>query len=469
MPSTIVIRPVTRIEGHACIEVQLEPDGKVAGAHVLVQEIRGFEKFLEGTELFKMPQITARICGVCPAAHHLASVMAIENGLGLVIPPEAVRLRRLLYAGHILHSHALSTFVMSGPDLLAGLDAAPGERSIFRQIQLEPDFWRQILRLRTIGQLTVEMIGGRGVHPVTAIPGGMSAHPGPEKLDRLARWGQEALGLLEPLAVRFQQQLERLAEFRQATRLPVCSLALSLDGQVDFLQGELVAGDSNGQILERHQPAGYADALLETVEPASYMKAIRLRSRPEIPLAGGPLARLNVNRTISTPRAMSLLAAYQQAGWPRLSALDFVEARIIEMVHAAELLAELAASPAASPELRVPAAPRPGRYISLIEAPRGILVHDYTADEAGRVRAVNLVVATQANYLAMDAAVAGAASLLLPLGDENALLNGLEFAVRCFDPCLACATHVTGRMPLTVHIRQEGHPLRIPVREVCHD
>src|SRR5512136_1170079 len=186
MSHTITVDPVTRLEGHAKIVLDLDDNGNVASGHLQVLEIRGFEKLVERMELFKMPQIIARICGVCPAAHHLASVIAIENGLGVAPPRDALFLRELLYMGHIIHSHTLSTFFLAGPDILMGMSGGGEARNVFGLLELDPELGKKVLRLRSIGQRTVETVGGRGVHPVAAIPGGMAARPEQEALARIA-------------------------------------------------------------------------------------------------------------------------------------------------------------------------------------------------------------------------------------------------------------------------------------------
>ncbi len=186
MGRTITVDPVTRVEGHAKIVLDLDEAGKVLKGHLQVLEIRGFEKLVEKMELFKMPQIIARVCGVCPAAQHLVSVIAIENGLGISPPKEARLLRELMYMGHLLHSHALSTFLLTGPDLLAGIEAKPENRNIFGILNLDAELAKKVLRLRSIGQRTVEIVGGRGIHPVTAIPGEMAGIPDGERLDLIA-------------------------------------------------------------------------------------------------------------------------------------------------------------------------------------------------------------------------------------------------------------------------------------------
>ncbi len=463
MAKRIEVNPVTRIEGHARITLDLDDQGRVAHGHLQVMEIRGFEKLLQKTELLKMPLVTARLCGVCPAAHHLASVAAIEAGAGVTAPRDALLLRELLYAGHMLHSHALSNFVLTGPDLLLGLGAPAQDRNVFHLLQVDAELAKKILRLRSIGQKTVEIVGGRGVHPVTVVPGGISFRPDRKTLETLAGWGREALGILEELSGTLQGRLEALAEVRENLAIPFPPLALSRDGTHSFQDGEVVVG---GAAPRRFAIADYASHLVEHVMPGSYMKTVRLRGQPEASYFVGPLARLAVNQKISTPLADARFQALKQRLGDRLSAVDNVSARLVEMVHCAERLAQIAGGELGDGPLSAPLAVKAGRYVGGIEAPRGILVHDYTVDGDGRLTAVNLIVATQNNYDAMDRAVTDLANHLLPKGDENLLLNGMEFALRCYDPCLACATHAAGRMPLALELRRGGRVLRTISRRV---
>lgn len=463
MPQIKVVDPVTRIEGHARIALEIDDSGGVTRGHLQVLEIRGMEKLLQGTELFKMPQITARICGVCPAAHHMAAVQAIENGLGVTPPRDAALLRDLMYAGHVLHSHALATFVLAGPDVLMGVGAAPETRNIFALLGLDPELGKKALRLRSIGQRTVEIIGGRGVHPVTAIPGGMAARPDREKLSTIASWGREALTLLDEVTSLVQEKVGALADLQEAMTLSFAPLALSRAGVFSLLGGELTLGDTTGKRVRSVPANDYASLMVEKVMPDSYMKAVELRDPAGANCFVGPLARLNLADSMPTPRANEALARFRASGRTRQSALDFVEARLVEMLCCAEWLATLPEQIGDGP-VTVAAQPRAGRYIGVVEAPRGILVHDYTADEQGRVASLNLIVATQNNYAAIDEAITGAARHLMPRRDDNLLLNGVEFALRCFDPCLSCATHAVGQMPMRVEIRGAGGLQRVITR-----
>ena len=453
MGRTVTVDPVTRIEGHAKIILDLDDGGKVLGGHLQVLEIRGFEKLVERMELFKMPQIIARICGVCPAAHHLASVIAIENGLGVAPPKEALFLRELLYMGHILHSHTLSTFFLAGPDILMGMSGGGEARNVFGLLELDPELGKKVLRLRSIGQRIVETVGGRGVHPVAAIPGGMAARPDGEALARIAEWGKEALCLLDELLPKVYGHLAALEELRGAALLPSHSIALSNEGGVDFLSGEAVVTDGEGKPVKRFAASAYADHLSEHVMPASYMKSVRLRDGGGVSYFVGPLARLNTNNHFTTPRANAALAEFHAKGRPRLSAVDYIEARLVEMLHCAERMVEIVEKELSNGELRVAAEAKEGRYIGMVESPRGILVHDYSADGEGRIREANLIVATQNNYDAIDSAITSVAGHFMEKNNDDMLLNGMEFTLRCFDPCLSCATHAAGRMPMEIVIR----------------
>jgi len=461
MGSRIVVNPVTRIEGHAKIILEIEDSGELKSGHMQVLEIRGFEKLLQGMELLKMPQMTARLCGVCPAAHHLVATKGIEQGMGVTPPKDAKLLRELLYAGHVLHSHALSNFVLTGPDIILGINAEADKRNVFNLLAIDPDLSKTLLRIRSIGQRTVELVGGRGVHPVTAVPGGMASRPSADKLELMAGWGEEATRSLEEVIEVLKPKIEELEPLREAAHLPYHSLAMSNHGTVDLLEGEWIVIDPDGNEERRFQGPEYGDNLIEHVMPGSYMKSVQLKGPESKNFFVGPLARANVNSKMSTPKAQAHLDAFRASGKPRLSAVDFITARLIEMLNCAERIQAIAGNELGDGPIRVSVpAVKAGRYVGVIEAPRGILVHDYHTDDDGRISDVNLIVATQNNYDAIDSAVESLARHYLPENNDEQLLNGVEFAMRCFDPCLACATHTAGRMPLTVELRRRDELVR---------
>ncbi len=457
----ITVDPVTRIEGHAKIVLDTDDSGAVQSGHLQVLEIRGFEKLLEGMELFKMPLITGRICGVCPAAHHMASVTAIEDGLGIKPPKDAMLLRELMYMGHVLHSHALSTFVLTGPDVLSGIASPPSQRNVFALLKLDPDTVMKVLTLRSYGQRIVESVGGRGVHPVTSIPGGLASRPSKEDLASIAGWGREALDILEAVSPVFGSKLAELESLREPAVLDYLPAALSAGGTVAFWGAPCVVRNPDGSQERTFPAAGYAENLVEHVLPDSYMKSVTLSGAPEKKFFVGPLARMLVNDKFTSPKASALMKDFKAVA--RNSALDNIGARLVECVHAAERISAIAGGELGDGPVLVPATPKAGRFVGMVEAPRGILVHDYTTDESGRLTAANLIVATQNNYDAIDNSITGLAKHLAG-GEEEMLLNGIEFALRCYDPCLACATHVAGRMPLEVQVRSGGRLVRTLTR-----
>lgn len=266
MTTTITLEPITRIEGHAKITLDLNDAGAIEKGHLHVLEIRGFEKLVEGMELGKMPLITGRICGICPAAHHLAAVIAIESGCNVTIPPEAKLLRELLYMGHILHSHALSCFVLVGPDLFRTTDNKSSE-SIFNLLSSSPELAKKALRIRSIGQKTVEKVGGRGIHPITAIPGGMASRPSAEDMSSINQWGSEALALLSELYPVLTEKIAALETLRESTNLSMKAAALSSEETLDFLSGNAHIVGLDGSPPVTFTAANYSDHLREHVMP----------------------------------------------------------------------------------------------------------------------------------------------------------------------------------------------------------
>ncbi|MCX7727633.1 MAG: Ni/Fe hydrogenase subunit alpha [Chitinispirillaceae bacterium] len=448
-----ILEPVTRIEGHAKITLECNDNGDVIKGHLNVLELRGFEKLVEGMELLKMPLITGRICGVCPAAHHLASVIAIENGSKTKIPEEAKILRELLYLGHILHSHALSCFVLIGPDLL--FDKGAEQKNIFNLLTTNPETAKKALRLRSIGQKIVEKIGGRGIHPVTAVAGGISSAPSDEDLKNFQSLGDEALKILDELYKIIVEKLSKLEQLRTITAFDnsIKMVALSCEDNISFLDGKAIISDISGKQIDSFTADNYAQKLVEHIMPASYMKSVKLKNGDSFIV--GALPRLLVNKKFSTPKANNLLENFKKKVSNKPSAFDYIEARFIEMIYCAEKIIELCKVISHKDKLNVPVSIEAGVYRGMVEAPRGILIHDYTADENGHVKNANLIVATQNNYNAIDSTITAMAKKYLS-SSEKELFDSMEFAVRCFDPCLSCATHAAGRMAMQIEILRNG-------------
>jgi F420-non-reducing hydrogenase large subunit len=466
MSKTIRIDPVTRIEGHARIILDCSDNSTVENAHMIVNELRGFERILVGMEAYKMPQITARICGVCPTAHHLASVKALDMAAGVTPPPAGKLLRELMYMGHYIHSHALSLFVLSGPDLFFGLDGEPAKQNIVGIVEADPLTAKKALRLRTIGQKINEIIGGRGVHSVTAVAGGMSCSLDAGQVSRLQEMCSEAVALVAGLGKTAKELLVRLLDKNPhlLSKLLLNSWYMGTvkGGRHNLYDGSLRVMDESGNIREEFSSADYRDFLIEKAVPWSYMKEVYLSSGGSEHLYRvNTLARINTADEMETPLAQAELESFRSTfGRPCHNTVLQIYARLIELIYACEKAKEIIHDPGIRGEIRVPADPRAGRGVAHVEAPRGVLIHDYEIDDRGIIRSANLIVATQQNYAAINESLRQGAENLLHRNGDEVILNALEFIVRCYDPCLSCATHAVGQMAIEVEFTRNGQILR---------
>ncbi len=467
MNKTITIDPVTRIEGHARVFLNLADDGSLESAGLVVNELRGFERILVGMEADRMPLITARICGVCPTAHHLSATNALDHAAGVEAPPAAKLLRELMYMGHLMHSHALSLFALQGPDLVLGIDADPAIRNIVGVVQAVPEVAKKALRCRSLGQKINELVGGRGTHPVTSVAGGITFVLDGEKSRLLESWIDEALILLQELAPIAKQLLLKQIDLHPAMLkdwiVPSWSLGTVRDGKVSMIEGMLRAVDETGTQQVEFAVEEYDRYLVESVIGWSYMKQVHLsHEKQQYQYRVGPMARINVADAYGTPGADSELASFRElAGRPCHTTVLQTYARLIELLYAAERAKEIIGNPAIHGETRVPVRFRGGRGVGHVEAPRGTLIHDYEIDENGIIRAANLMVATQQNYTLINRTIAqAAASHVIGKPDNNALMNAVEFGIRCYDPCLSCATHALGNMPLEITVTQGASVLQ---------
>ena len=466
MTTTIKIDPVTRIEGHARILLECNDAGSVEEAHFCVNELRGFERILVGMEAHTMPQITARICGVCPTAHHLVAAKALDNAAGVEPPDAAKLLRELMYMGHMIHSHCLSLFVLTGPDLVFGLDGVPATRNIVGMVEAEPDLAKKGLRLRSLGQKINETIGGRGIHPVTAIAGGISLSLTDAQFTRLQELTAEAVTLVKDLAVKTKRLLVDLLNknplLLKKLNTPSWYLGTVSGGRWNVYDGVLRAMDESGSIRSEFPATDYVPVLAERAVPRSYAKEVVLDiDGAEHMSRVGPLARINCVDGMETPLAEAELAIFRKNfGRPCHNAVLQIYAKLIELIAACEKAQRIIKSPSLRGETRIPARFAGGHGIAHIEAPRGTLIHDYEIDERGIVRKANMIIATQQNTAAINASLKEGANNLLLGGSDEAILNRLEFVVRCYDPCLACATHAVGRMELDVEITRNGTTVR---------
>lgn len=461
MSQRIVIDPVTRIEGHAKITIHLDDSGQVSEARFHVTEFRGFEKFCEGRPLWEMAGITARICGICPISHLLASAKAGDRILAVTIPPVAEKLRRMMNLGQIVQSHALSFFHLSAPDLLLGMDSDPATRNVLGLIAAEPELARGGIRLRQFGQEIIEALGGQKIHPAWAVPGGVRAPLSSaghahirERLPEARTIALDALG-------RFKRLLE---QHREAAHIfgnfPSLFMGLvALDGAWEHYDGHIRFVDSAGNIIDdRLDPARYREYIGEAVEPWSYLKFpfYRPMGYPDGSYRVGPLARLNICSRIGTPLADAELREFRDHGHGTVtSSFFFHYARLIEILAAIERIELLLDDPDLAPGQALPLRADAGVNqlvgVGVSEAPRGTLFHDYQVDREGLIRRVNLLIATGQNNLAMNRTVAQIARYYVH-GPQIAegMLNRVEAGIRAFDPCLSCSTHAVGTMPLQV-------------------
>jgi F420-non-reducing hydrogenase large subunit len=467
MSRTIKIDPVTRIEGHARILLDCDENGQIEEAFFCVNELRGFERILIGMQAHTLPQVTARICGVCPTAHHLVAAKALDNACGVSIPVAAKLLREFMYMGHVIHSHALSLFVLAGPDLVFGLRGDPAEHNIVGMVDAEPELTKNGLRLRSLGQKINETIGGRGIHPVTAVAGGISFSLSDGQFQRLRELTSEAVTLTKELSGPIKTLLFRLFDDNPQllANLNVPSWyvgTVEKDGMLNLYDGRIRVMDESGNIKTEFIASQYINFLAERAVTHSYAKEVYVDFEgSEHMYRVGTLARLNVVEGLATPLAQAEFEQFRKNfGRPCHNAVIQMYAKLIELLYACERAEQLINNPALRGENRVPVQFTGGRGVAHIEAPRGTLIHDYEIDEKGIVRAANMIIATQQNTAAINKSLREGANALLQSVEDEKMLNALEFVVRCYDPCLACSTHAIGRMALAVEMRKEGRLIR---------
>ena len=464
---TIRIDPVTRIEGHAKVFINLAEDGSMENAGLVVNELRGFEKILVGMEANRMPHITARICGVCPTAHHIAASNALDHACGVKAPPAAMLLRELMYMGHIIHSHSLSLFVLQGPDLVLGLDADPAIRNVVGIVQANPEVAKKALRIRTIGQRINEIVGGRGTHPVTSVAGGITFVLDSEKRAQLEGLVNEGIVLAQELAPVVKQLVLTMIDKHPAMLsdwvTPSWSMGTVLDERISLIEGNIRVVDELGVLQAEFPVQDYDQYVVESVLDWSYMKQVSFKKDGQLhDYRVGPLARINAIKQFNTEWANREREEMAKLGGaPCHVTLFQAYAKLVELIWAVERARDILADPAVNGETRIPVKFQGGRGVGHAEAPRGTLIHDYEIDESGVVRAANLIVATQQNYAIINRSVEQAAqSHVIGKSGDQALLNAIEFSIRCYDPCLSCATHAVGAMPLEVTINRGGDPVR---------
>jgi len=460
MQRTITIDPVTRIEGHGRITIQLDEHGVAEDAHFQVTQFRGFEKLCEGRPLHEMPALMARICGICPVAHLIASAKACDALLAVRIPETAEKLRRIMNLAQIVQSHALAFFHLASPDLLLGMDSDPSKRNIFGVLEHYPELGKDGIRLRKFGQEIIELLGGKRIHPAWIVPGGVSEPLTVERRDKILATIPEALSIAQRTLVWFKRQVENFREeIRTFANFPTLFLGLAKeDGGLALYKGWLRIVNAEGEIVQDHiDPSDYQTYIGEAVEPWSFLKSpyYKPMGYPNGIYRVGPLARLNMAKHCGTPLADQELAEFREVERRMvLSSFHYHYARLIEILFCIERIQSLLDEPdILDKHVRAYAGANCFEGVGVAEAPRGTLIHHYKIDENGLIRWVNLIIATAHNNLAMNRGVLQVArhfikGRVIPEG----MLNRVEAVIRAYDPCLSCSTHALGQMPLIVQL-----------------
>ena len=457
----VVIEPLSRVEGHGKVTLLMDEDGHVRQARLHIVEFRGFEKFIQGRPYWEVPVMVQRLCGICPVSHHLAATKALDQVVGARrLTPTAEKIRRLMHYGQVLQSHALHFFHLSSPDLLFGFDSEVARRNVVGVAAAHPEVARQGVLLRRYGQEVIRHTAGKRIHGTGSVPGGVNRSLTAAERDELLRdiyqvvaWSRDAVHLVRRL---FEASLEDYVAF--GTFAANTLSLVRADGAMDLYDGGLRACDAEGRTIFDHADCDrYWDRITEEVKDWSYMKFPYLRELG--PDDGwyrvGPLTRVTRCDFIPTPladRERREFLAFDE-GRPAHSTLGFHWARMIEMLHAAESIKDLLHDDDLLGDDLVVTGERQSRGVGVIEAPRGTLIHHYRVDEHDQVVRANLIVSTTHNNQAMNTAIREVARRDLD-GQQltEGLLNHIEVAVRAFDPCLSCATHAMGRMPLAVEL-----------------
>ncbi len=467
----LAIDPITRLEGHGKILLYLDDRGGLAGAVLQVPELRGFESFCRGRRGEEMPQITERICGVCPEAHHLASARALDRAYGATVPAAAWIQRELFYNAYIFADHLLHLVFLGGPDLLLPADTPKANRNVLGVLQAYPKLGREIVTVRARAQRVLEIIGGRAIHPVFALPGGVARPLTADERGEIAGHTEAMVGLAKMFVPFFHEVVLPDPAYQSLLALPEAQLPTHYMGLVDetgaphFCRGQVRAVSVHGDELFCLDEAEALERIAERSEPWTYVKFPYLKEQGwtgfEAGLESGvyrvgPLARLNVALRMATPLAQEEYERFLDffGEKPVHATFAYHWARLVELVQAAEAAASLAAEKDLTGTHIRGKLGAPGAGVGVVEAARGTLFHRYALDEQGLVTEVDLIVATTHNAAGIGLSVKRMAEEVVRKGDlDEALLNRIEMAFRAYDPCLACATHfLPGEMPLVVEI-----------------
>ena len=456
----ITIDPVTRIEGHAKITIHLDDSGQVASTQFHVTQLRGFEKFVEGRPFYEMPGITARICGICPVSHLMASAKACDAIMAVRIPPAAAMIRELIHCAQFVQSHALSFFHLSAPDLLLGFDSDPARRNVLGLAEKRPELARDGIALRKFGQHIIESVAGERVHPSGIVPGGVNQPLDSDTREEILMGLAPARDIARKTLLLFKDLLDGFSdEIANFGSMETMHAGLvNAAGTLQIYDGLLRFRDAAGAIvLDGLAPDRYADYIGEAAVRDSYLKSpyFKPRGYPGGIYRVGPLARLNVADRMGTPAADVELTEFRQRfGTVAGSSFHYHYARLIEIIYALERIRMLLESPGIlDTHIRARASVNALEGIGMAEAPRGILIHHYKVDEQGAMKWANLIIATGHNNLAINRSVEQVSRRYVNGNKlEEGMLNRVSAVVRAYDPCLSCSTHSEGMVPLQISL-----------------
>jgi len=482
----ITIDPITRLEGHGKIEIFLNDAGDVANTYFQIPELRGFEQFCVGRLAEEMPIITNRICGVCPEAHHMASVKALDDLFEVDPPSAGKKVRELLYSAFYVTDHTTHFYALGGPDFIVGPDAPPSQRNILGVIKkVGLDIGKQVIECRSRNHHVIEMMSGRSIHPAGGQPGGWSkpvSEAERKEIEAIARKNIDfalfSLKIFDDIVLKNKAYLDLIVSDIYLHRTYYMGMVDSKN-RVNFYDGMIRVVDPDGQETLKYHPREYRDHIAEHVEPWTYLKYPYLKKigwkgfvdgKDSGLYAATPLSRLNVSDSMATPKAQEhFQKMYETFGCKKVNGryqpihhrLATHWARLIELLYAAERMLELATDPEiTSPEVRrIPKGGNKGIGIGSVEAPRGTLTHHYETDKNGVITKVNLIVGTTNNYGPITLSIKRAAEKLISKGTvvEESILNKIEMAFRLYDPCFSCATHaLPGAMPLIVNLHDSS-------------
>ena len=470
MLKKITIEPVTRVEGHGKVTIHLDENNNVDYTRLHIVEFRGFERFIQGRPYWEAPVLVQRLCGICPVSHHLAAAKALDvlvgTGTGDGLTPTGEKMRRLMHYGQIFQSHSLHFFHLSAPDLLFGIDADPAIRNVIGVALEHKELAVQGVMMRKFGQEIIRATAGKKIHGTGAIPGGINKHlsheekdsfingADPLNIDKMVEWSQGALAFFKDYYAKNKSFIDNFAAFPSSHMSIVRK-----DGAMDLYHGVLRAIDADGKkILDDVDCQDYEEYIEEEVRSWTYMKFPYLKhlGKKKGWYRVGPLARLNTCDFIPTPLAQAELDAFRALtnGKPNQHCLHYHYARLIETLHAAEVMRDLLHDPDLLKGELTNTGEKHYKGIGVIEAPRGTLIHHYEINDHDQITRANLIVSTTNNNEPMNQSVNQVAHAWMdgqPVITEP-MMNAVEVAIRAYDPCLSCATHALGQMPLEISL-----------------